>query len=117
MDTKIPQSVQWSTLRQQHSQLGDVNSAHQDNIDPEEGSDGPLNSINNTEDTKTQRDFNQSKADNVMGLRSYAPLLRCISSSGTEAFDMLSETYIDPFRDEKGVRKADDLFHVVSAIY
>ena len=54
MDTRIPQSVQWSTLRQQHGQLGDVDSAHQDNVDPEEGSDAPFNSINNTEDTKTQ---------------------------------------------------------------
>ena len=117
MDTKVPQSVQWSTLRQQHSQLGDVNSAHKDNVDPKEGSDAPFNSINDTEDTKTQRDFDKSKADNVMGLRSYAPLLRSISSSGTEAFDVLSKTCMNPLRYEKGVWKADDLFHVVSAIY
>ena len=117
MDTKIPQSVQWSTLRQQHSQLGDVDSAHQGNVDPEEGSDGLLDSINNTKDTETQRGFDQSKADNVMSLCSYAPLLRCISSSGTEAFDVLSKTCMNPFRDEKGVWKADDLLHVVSEIH
>ena len=53
----------------------------------------------------------------MVGLRSYAPLLRSISSSGTEAFDVLSKTCMNPLRHEKGVWKADDLFHVVSAVY
>ena len=58
MDPSIPQSVQRSTLCKQHGQLGDVNSAHNSNVDPEEDNDAPFHSINHTEDAQTQRDFN-----------------------------------------------------------
>lgn len=111
MDPWIPQCVQWSTFRKHHSQLGDMDGAHERNIDPEEGSDAPFNPIDNTEDAETQRNFDESKTGDVEGLCGHAPLDRCKSSSGTEAFDVLSKTCLDPFGGDKGTGEADDLFH------
>lgn len=74
MDPWIPQRIQRSTLREQHSQLGGMDSAHNHNIDPEESRDAPFNPIDNTEDAKTQRDFDQPKTGDVKSLRGYAPL-------------------------------------------
>lgn len=68
-----------------------MDSAHNGDVDPEEGSDASFNSIDNAEDVKTQRHLDQCKTDNMEGLRSYTPLQRCMSSSGTEALDVLSE--------------------------
>lgn len=114
IDLWIPQRVQRSTLREQHSQLGDVNSAHERDVDPEESSDAPFNPIDNTEDAKTQRGFDESETDDVLGLRGDAPLYRCISSGGTETFDVLSKTCVNPFGDEKGIWEADDLLRLIS---
>lgn len=52
MNNWIPQRIQRSTLRQQHSQLGDMDGAHERNIKPEESSDAPFYPIDNTEDAK-----------------------------------------------------------------
>lgn len=91
-----------------------MDNAHERNVDPKESSDASFNSIDNTENAKTQRDFDESKTGNVTGLRSYAPLHRCISSGWTEAFDVLSKTRVNPFCGKKGVGKANDLFHLIS---
>ncbi len=91
-----------------------MDSAYECNIDPEEDSDAPFNPIDNTEDAKTQRDLDESKTNNVVCLRGYAPLYRCKASIGTEAFDVLSKTCVDPFGGQKGSREADDLFRLIN---
>lgn len=110
-----PRRSQRSALRKQHRQLCDVYSAYESNIDPEESSDAPFNPVDNTEDAKTQRDFDESKADDVMGLRSYTPLYGGISSTRTETFDVLSKTCVDPFGGDKGPREADDLYRSINS--
>ena len=92
MDPSIPQCIQRSTFCKQHSQLSDMNSSHKPNINPKESSDAPFNPTDNTEDTKTHRDLDKSKTDDVKGLRGYAPLYRRIGSIRTDAFDVLSQT-------------------------
>ena len=59
MNHWIPQRIQRSTLRKQHSQLRDMNCPHERNIGPEEIGDAPLDPIDNTQDAKTQRDFDE----------------------------------------------------------
>ena len=114
MNHWIPQRIQRSTLRKQHSQLGDMNCAHERDIDPEETSDAPFDPVDNTEDAKTQGDFDEPETDDVIGLRGYAPLYPRIGFGGIKAFDMLSKTCVDPLCGDKGAREADDLFRLFS---
>ena len=91
-----------------------MNCAYEGNIDPEENGDAPFNPIDDTEDAETQGDFDEPETSNVLGLRGNAPLYRRIGSGGTKAFDMLSNTCVNPFRGEKGAREADGLFRLIS---
>ena len=114
MNVWIPQSIQRPTLRKQHDQLGNMDHSHHSNIDPKESSDASLHPVDDTEDAKTERDLDKPQTDNMMGLRRNTPFERRISSSGTEAVDVLSQTGLDPLGREEGVREADDLLHVIS---
>ena len=91
-----------------------MDSAHERNVDPEESSDAPFNSIDNTKDTKTQRYFDESHAYDVRGLRGYAPLHRCRGFGRTEAFDVLSKTCVNPFCGKKWAGKAKGLLQLIS---
>ena len=114
MDARIPHRAQRYTFRKQHSQLGNVDDTHNRNIRPEESRDAPLHSVDNTKNTKTHGYFDEPKTDDVFGLRRYAPFHCCVSSSGTEALNVLSKTSVYPLRDEKGVWQADNLLRLVS---
>lgn len=91
-----------------------MNCAHEGNINPEESSNAPFDPVDDAEDAETQGDFDEAETNDVIGLRGYAPLYRRIGSSGTKAFDVLSDTCVDPFRGEKGAREADSLFRLIS---
>lgn len=114
MDHWIPQRIQRSTLRKQHSQLRDMNCANERNIDPEENSDAPFDPVDDTEDAETQGDFDEPETSDVFGLRDYAPFYRRIGSGDIKALDMLSETCADPFCGDKGAWEANGLFRLIS---
>lgn len=51
-----------------------------------------------------------------MGLRGCTPMNCCISSSRTEAFDVLPKACVSPYCDEERAGKADNLSYFISKL-